>query len=923
MTDAFLELIFGSFPEFLKALWVATGRDTKAPLGPTELDIADWIANGDQQRGVLAFRSIGKALALDTPIPTPSGWTTMGDIREGDVLFDENGAQCRVIGVSPIATGRTCYQVRFADGTSIVSDEQHEWPVYDRYSSQRKTLRVRTTGHIKDRVHYPSKARQFKQHRFASKINGPLQCEHAELPIDPYLFGLWIGNGSHECGALHWHDDDGDHLRSEVQKTGTSLTTFASSLKDGGKGRSGTVRGLGATIQASAFYKNKHLPLAYLRASVSQRMSLLQGIVDSDGHITDQSGTCEISTVNPVLRDGYLELVRSLGIRVSCCTGRATIYGRDCGPKYRINFKTYADNPISRNPRKIARLRPRGKIQPNNTNKAIVAVTPIDSVPVRCIAVDSKSRLYLAGLGMIPTHNTHIAMAYAGWRLFRDPTIKILVVSKSTGHAKAAVGLLREWIRNVSFLKHLDPDLDPLCSDTTYQFDVAGVPSDSLNPSVLAKGIEGQITGTHCHLIIADDIETPENSKTVDARVALRGKVHEFAAIASFGKKEVCYLGTYHHPDSLYFEEAKSGYIFRTWPFTYPAPGKKHLNLAPIITEHLASGFKKPGDLTCPLWWGPDDIIRQKAHGDIHWRMQMQLESDLRTGTVYPLRLSDLIVFPVHRDKAPVSIAWGMTDARGGTVSTGIQIPLIVSGEDRLHAPIMVDPVWSPYISTKGYIDPSGRGRDLTGFSAVGQLGSYLWVKACYGLPGGGSTERMDHLAKLARQHGVRDLYYEDNADTLGTYGPLLEAALMRHFLEPHSEAAMEAGFPEGWKCSLTRDHATGQKELRIIAALEPVISSHRLVVHPDAVTPDPALIKEHELQWQLAMLTPERGCFVEDGRIDSLAGCVRMFSETLRNDPRKAGNAAKRREIEREIDEHNALTRGKSDKPKPRWMTV
>src|SRR5204862_6885133 len=114
-----------------------------------------------------------------------------------------------------------------------------------------------------------------------------------------------------------------------------------------------------------------------------------------------KAGQCEIITVSAQLRDDILELLRTLGLKPTLSTGRATIRGRDCGAKYRIQFWCFSDQPAARLQRKRLRLRARASRKCRAMTRKIVSVRPIPTVPVRCVQVDSPSHLYLAGKGLV------------------------------------------------------------------------------------------------------------------------------------------------------------------------------------------------------------------------------------------------------------------------------------------------------------------------------------------------------------------------------------------------------------------------------------------------------------------------------------------------------------------------------------------
>lgn len=510
-----------------------------------------------------------------------------------------------------------------------------------------------------------------------------------------------------------------------------------------------------------------------------------------------------------------------------------------------------------------------------------------------------RQRGVLAWRSLGKTHL--VTCGYACWRLLRDPDTKILIVSKSIGHAKAAVGLAREWIRSVTFLHHMDMTGDKIRSDSTYQFDVAGCVLDALNPSLLAKGVEGQVTGTHSEVVIGDDVETPENTKTVSARVELREKCREFKSIATMGNRDIIYVGTIHHPlESIYPYLTTRGYSFRTWPLTIPEPGEQFLGLSPLIQNMMTQGAK-PGDIVCPYRPGIDAqyVADQKKEGELHWKLQCQCVRNTSTTHRYPLRLQDLIVFPMLRSKAPSQISWGKMDHNNN--STALEIPIAGLEGSMLYGPIMFDPELAPYSGTKGWVDPAGRGTDMTGVSAVGHLAGRLWAKGVKGFPGGVEIERLNEVASFLREHDVRECYVETNVDVFNTYFPVLEDAIRQHFVEPGTDPL----FPDGWKCQCIPRHSQGQKELRVIKALEPVMSTHRLIIHPDALTPVVDRPLEQELQWQIAAITYEKACLKEDGAIDALAGAIKEWMDVLKLDPVSAANSAKQRAIEERLAEH------------------
>jgi len=280
--------------------------------------------------------SMGKALSLDTAIPTPDGWTTMGNLRVGEEVLDDHGQPCTITYATPVQHNRRCYEVEFDDGSVIVADADHQWfAVAREIGAQRWEPRVVTTQRMLDEgVHGPGERRP----NWHVPVAQPLDLPDQDLPVEPYVFGCWLS-------------------------------------------------------------KLEHIPDQYLRASHKQRQDVLQGILDTDGGVTNGLGAVELCLANRALLEQVRELVCSLGCKPGPIRARSipTVDGTQSSA---FRFRC---TPLGR----MAR-------------HAITAIRPVASVPVRCITVDSPSHLYLAGESMIPTHNTAFALGMA-----RNAAVKV------------------------------------------------------------------------------------------------------------------------------------------------------------------------------------------------------------------------------------------------------------------------------------------------------------------------------------------------------------------------------------------------------------------------------------------------------------------------------------------------------------------
>ena len=366
----------------------------------------------------------GKCLDVDTPIATPSGWTRMGDLQDGDYVFGADGKPTRVIAAHAVKYGLRCYAVRFSDGSEVVSDEEHLWGV-ERFYWKEPNWRyeVRSTHELVNDLHYSARTNGRRRYRYRVRNAEPISCPDRPLWIDPYLLGVWLGNGSKTRGCISSHPSDVEHYEQCFATAGHS-THSTHSVAD----KSAVTTNIDHATQSGAplfgrfterlrymgLLNNKHIPSDYQRASVAQRIALLQGLMDTDGYAGGAGrSACEFSTVVPALAEGFMELCRGLGLKPTCSEKTTTwVYKgeRKHGHAFRITFTACNEVVPFRSPRKLKDFR---KSSSDIGFRQIVSITEVASRPVRCIAVDNESKLFLAGKGMVPTHNT--AGLLLGW----------------------------------------------------------------------------------------------------------------------------------------------------------------------------------------------------------------------------------------------------------------------------------------------------------------------------------------------------------------------------------------------------------------------------------------------------------------------------------------------------------------------------
>ncbi|HEX6395592.1 MAG TPA: replicative DNA helicase [Acidimicrobiales bacterium] len=429
----------------LESLYTRGELITGVPTGYIDLDERLYGLQPSSLVIVGARPAMGKALALDTSIPTPDGWKTMGSLEVGDRVFGEAGAPCAVTYTSPVHEQRTCYRLEFDDGSSLVADADHQWMAYD--VSLRDRSRVVTTQQMVDQGVRAGDGRA----RWYLPLAHPLELPEQDLPVDPYVLGCWLGDGHTKSAGLTIADHDIAHFEREFvvagyplfHRGGIEYSTSPSSA-DAWRAFIGERRELSRELRQVGLLagdSTKHIPAVYLRASFKQRLALLQGILDTEGDV-DFQGRAELCLSNRELCEHVRELVCSLGHkpgqlkekRIRLLDDRVVIAWR---------FAWTPLDPVFRLPRKAELLpdrSPERKLR-NHGRRAVTAISPVDSVPVRCITVDSPSHLYLAGESMIPTHNTSFALGMAAHAAV-EARIPTLVFSLEMGHEEITQRLL-------------------------------------------------------------------------------------------------------------------------------------------------------------------------------------------------------------------------------------------------------------------------------------------------------------------------------------------------------------------------------------------------------------------------------------------------------------------------------------------------
>jgi hypothetical protein len=372
---------------------------------------------------------VGKQLALDTELPTPNGYVKLSDLNAGHELFDENGDICKVIKLHPINISPESYKITFDDGTTVDACADHLWLTHTRKSRAAECMvksGKRSFTNLKPEV------RSTKDLLATLRVDGKQQITNHSIPcakalkytakdllVEPYILGLWLGDGHTKEGAIETMEEE---ILAEIKAAGYDIKCIEQKKSKSDKYTLGPLIKKGKNnnwINRFAFelrelklLNNKHIPENYLQGSVSQRLALLQGILDTDGSIND-GGLIEFSSSYENLANDVHRLILELGFKANIKKSKAGYRKngkyKKCRNRYRITFSPTIS--VFRLSYKRNKIRSKKQQLSRTTHRFIVDIKPIASRPMRCITVDSPSNLFLITKQCIPTHNTMTAAA--------------------------------------------------------------------------------------------------------------------------------------------------------------------------------------------------------------------------------------------------------------------------------------------------------------------------------------------------------------------------------------------------------------------------------------------------------------------------------------------------------------------------------
>ena len=495
-----------------------------------------------------------------------------------------------------------------------------------------------------------------------------------------------------------------------------------------------------------------------------------------------------------------------------------------------------------------------------------------------------------------------ITSAYVCHQLLLDPSKNILVVSASKQRSDDFSTFTLRLISEMPMLNHLIPNENQ--RNSKIAFDVGPAPA-SHAPSVVSKGITSQITGSRADLIVADDIESLNNSATQTMRDKLSEAIKEFDAVLK-PDGNIVVLGTPQTESSLYSVLPERGFIPRIWPSRYPTvPQRKGYGdwLAPKITEEIEQDPDIVSQPTDPKRFDSEDLMeREASYGRTGFALQFMLDASLSDMDRYPLKLSDLVVMSLNPRQGPQKPVWAASADNMINDLPNVGLP-----GDRFYGPLTLggEP-WADYTGSVMSIDPSGRGQDETAYAVVKMLNGFLFVTDAGGLPGGYSEDTLKRLSMIAKEQEVNLIRVEAN------FGDGMFTQLLKPILSKIHRVSIEEV-----KHSI-------QKERRIIDTLEPPISSHRLVIDRKVIEKDydstrslpPEKALRYQLIYQMSRLTRQKGSLAHDDRLDALSMAVAYWVEQMAQDADKAIANRKDDKLRAELEKFMEGAVGRKPRP-------
>ena len=497
-----------------------------------------------------------------------------------------------------------------------------------------------------------------------------------------------------------------------------------------------------------------------------------------------------------------------------------------------------------------------------------------------------------------------ITSAYVCHQLLLNPQLNILVVSASKNRADDFSTFTLRLINEIDVLAHLRPSDDQRQSKVSFDVKPARA---SHAPSVKSLGITGQLTGSRSDLVIADDVESANNSATMGMRDKLSEQVKEFESIIK-PQGRIIFLGTMQTEMSLYNLLPTRGYKQRIWTARYPTE-KQVRNfgdtLAPIIRNTWS--IDEQGKPTDPDRFDEEDLNkRQLSYGASGFNLQFMLDTSISDANKYPLKLSDLVVMSLNPKTAPEKVIWASSPELKHE-----ELPCVGLHSDAFYRPMQIQGDWMEYQGSVLAIDPSGRGDNETSYCCAKMLNGNVYITDAGGLVGGYTDKTLQSIATIAKQQEVNLILVEEN------YGGGMFTKLLLPFVTKTYPVTIE---------EIRHQEA---KEKRIIDTLEPLMQQHRLIIDSNVVHKDYNSANEmyalekalrYQMFYQMSRISNIKGSLAIDDRLDVLGMACRYWVDQLARDQHTAQIQRREELLNDELDRF-LDTQQFYKRPSDRWM--
>lgn len=535
-----------------------------------------------------------KAVDVNELVPTPKGWTTHGQLKPGDLVYGPDGVPTEVVARTPVFTDADCYRVTLCDGYTVVVSGDHLWTValQDRSringTNQRRKWKTETLS-TRDLAAEVAKSARTPTRRYPTiPVAAAVERPAAVLPIDPYVLGVWLGDGTRRTQSVTAGLRDAEEMQRHLVEAGVRVTSrmvgncVRLTLGTGERWKRGS-SDIAVGLRLLGVYDNKRIPTCYLAASQAQRWALLQGLMDTDGSCAQSCGQAIYCAASEGLARDVFDLCQSLGLKATIAN-RSGLYNGQRRPYWQVQFVAKSDRPPFRLSRKIAACSTSQK----PVSRRVIGVERVGSVPVSCIQVARDDGLYLIGRNYVTTHNSTV-ITFAGiiQEVLVDPEIRVCIFSNTADIATPFLAQIKEEFETNGHLKLTYPDVlweDPRKQAKTWSLDAGIVvkrKGNAKESTIEAHGLINALpTGRHFPLLVYDDVvnernvTNPEQIKKATERVELSDPI----GIGEGTRK--WFIGTrYHYADSY-------GHLIEhgiATPRLYPATDDGTLDGKPVF----------------------------------------------------------------------------------------------------------------------------------------------------------------------------------------------------------------------------------------------------------------------------------------------------------------------------------------------------